>query len=381
MSARSGQKDPVTAPHPALIEIVAGRPVGGVGNEQAMIDSAIEHRLGGFCFWAESQGLVDISAGGRRQLARIKLATAAHNAQTAAVAAAVIGELETAGFAGAVFKGVATEQRWYPESGTRPGADIDLMLAPTHWAGIDDVIALLAPGHPLAGRAARLFATGRIQSVDFERDDIWIDLHTDPIKVGVALAGMGHIWDRVEPLTINGADLVVLDASTSLIQAAVHLQKDRFSRLSGYVDVARIACSGDVDWRWVQNFVTAAGLHVHLNEALRVVSETLGIAIPYDRRVASRVWRAIWPERTRLRGEVGLTRRVRTHYWIPMTMPGRRWDAIKWWSGIVIPPRAMVEYMHPETSGPYPWRVLQYRARLARDRHRRNRQQRREGAL
>lgn len=336
--------------------------------------------MAGLAFQAANEGHLEIDAAARHRLAGIKLAGAAQNAKVERAAGAVIGELHSCGWDAAIFKGIATAKRWYPEPGTRPTADVDLLLSPDAVGDIDRILAHFAPGHGLAGRAGSLFEDGRIQSIDFLWDGIWIDMHSDPIKVGIELPAVSAVWRRMEHIELDGSDVPALDAEASLVQAAVHLQKDRFSRLYAFADIARIAAGG-VDWDWIRDFASDIGLAVHVNEALRVVAEVLGIDLEYDRTVGSPLWRAIWPERTRLRGDVGMTRKVRTHYWIPMTMPGRRWDGLKWWSRIVLPPGALVDYMHPDTSGPYPVRLIQYRSRLARERHRRNKQQRREGAV
>ncbi|NND02655.1 MAG: hypothetical protein HKN91_07700 [Acidimicrobiia bacterium] len=367
-------------PHPALIEIAAGRPGGVVADQATFVESALEHRMAGLAFEAAHGGDVEIDSAARRALAGAKLAGAAHNARVEAAAAGLVKRMRDQGWDGAVFKGIATAKRWYPEPGTRPTADVDLLLSPGTSNQIDEVLAHFAPTHGLAGKAQRLFDAGRIQSIDFEWDDVWIDVHTDPIKVGIDLPGIAAMWGRLDKIELAGVEVSVLDSEATLLQAAVHLQKDRFSRLHGFADIARIAAAG-LDWEWVQGFADELGLRIHFNEALRVVSDVLAVDLPYDRSVKSRLWRAIWSERTRLRGDVGLTRKVRTHYWIPMTMPGRRADAVRWWSRIVIPPGDIVDYMHPDTSGPYPLRVLQYRSRLARERHQRNRDQRRDGAL
>ena len=367
-------------PHPALIQIAAGRPGGVVADSNALVESALQHRMAGLAFEAASAGDLQLDASARHTLAAVKLAGAAHNANVGRAAAGVVAELRTRGWEAAVFKGIATAQRWYPTPGTRPTADVDLLLSPDTSRNIDELLAHFAPDHGLLGKAQRLCDAGRIQSVDFIWEDVWIDVHTDPIKVGIDLPNSDDLWRRVEPMELEGKEVLVLDAEATLLQSVLHLQKDRFSRLHGFADIARIAASG-LDWDWIQEFAKHAGLSIHLNEALRVVSEVLSIDLPYDSAESSRLWRVIWSERTRLRGDVGLTRKVRTHYWIPLTMPGRRLDALKYWSRIVIPPADIVDYMHPDTAGPYPWRVVQYRSRLARERHQRNKEQRRIGAL
>ncbi len=368
-------------PHPALIDIAAGRPAGVVADDDAFVDSALEHRMAGLALWAAGHDMLALGAGARQRLAALKLEAAAHAAKVEQAAATTVATLRAHGWDAAMFKGIATERRWYPESGTRPAADVDLWIAPAHASRLDAIVDVLAPDHPLGGRAQALAAAGHIQSIDLVSDDIGVDLHTDPIKIGISLPSIDELWERLEPLPLGDTTVNALDAEASLLQAAIHLQKDRFSRLNGYADVARIAAAADLDWEWIQSFAAEIGLAVHLNESLRVVASTLGIDLPVTASPRSLLWRAAWPERTRLRGAVGLTRRVRTHYWIPFTIAGRRRDALKWWLRIIFPPPPMVGYLHPDTSGPYLWRLVQYRARLVRDRSRRNRRQRRHSEL
>lgn len=367
-------------PHPALIDIAAGREANPPIDETEFVRSAGEHRLAGLAFWAAEAGFIELGTAARRDLAGAKLATAAHNRKVAGAAASVMSEIEDAGHHVAIFKGVATESRWYPEPGTRPSADADLLLRPG--AGdLDTLIGRLVPDHPLQGRISGLVERGHIQSIDFQWNDIWIDLHFDPFKVGIPLAGLGRLWDHMGDVELDGEVFRALGAEASLLQAAIHLQKDRFSRLYGFADVAFIAGSPGLDWEMARALADDLGLAVHFNETLAVVGEVLRLSIPYDAGLRSAVWRAIWPERSRLRGSVGMTRRVRTHYWIPFTMRGRRLDALRFWYRKVVPPGDIVDYMHPNTSGPYPLRVIQYRSRLVKERHARNRDQRRAGQI
>lgn len=364
-------------PHPALIDIAAGRRAGDVDDDDAFVESALEHRMAGLALWAVNNDMLSVGAAARQRLAGIKLAATAHGTRVTAAAVATVAALRAHGWDAALFKGIATERRWYPESGTRPAADADFLLDDHSARSMDEILDALAPGHALSGRAQALIDQGLIQGVDLVIEDIWIDLHIDPLKVGILLPGIEQLWERQELVEFNSTRIRALDAEASLIQAAIHLQKDRFSRLNGFADVARIAAIPGLDWDWIQRFAEEIGLSVHLNESLQVVSDTLGIDLPVVAGKRSLVWRMIWAERTRLTGSIGMTRRVRTHYWIPFTVPGRRRDALKWWWRVVFPPTVLVDYLHPDSSGPYPWRILQYRFRLARDRHHRNREQRR----
>jgi hypothetical protein len=336
--------------------------------------------MAGLALWSANRGDFALDSAAKQQLAGYKLRAAVQSDRLTATAISAAVKLHGIGIEAAVFKGIATESRFYPEPGTRPAADVDLFIDPAAHHRLNEIIDLFQPAHALSGAAQRLHDLGRMQGFDVLHKDIWVDMHTDPIKVGVPIPGLGELWRRTEVVDLGGVPCRVLDTEASILQAIVHLQKDRFSELHGFTDVARMA-AGDVDWDWLQSFAAAGGLAVHLNEGLRVVSDVLDVDLPFDSRFSSRVWKRLWPEDSRLRGKAGKTRKVRTHYWIPFTMKGRRREAFRWWRGIVLPAPEMIDYLHPEATGPYLWRLASYRGRLAWERHRRNVQQRREGSL
>ncbi len=367
-------------PHPSLYDIAAGRTVRPVAESEAFVESAVEHRMAGLALWATTKADFGLDAAAKQVLAAHKLQVAAQSIRLKAIITSVLHALGSHGMAAAVFKGVATESRWYPGPGTRPAADIDLFLDPASHGRLDEIIQLFQPSHALAGAAQRLFGARLLQGFDVDHDGIWVDVHTDPIKVGVPLPRVGELWERTEVEDLDGIECRVLDKETSLLQAMIHLEKDPFSELQALVDAARIVDAG-VDWDWLQSFARDAGLGVHLNQGLRVVGEALDLEIPFDPAQSSTLWRRLWPEESRLLGKAGMSRKVRTHYWIPFTMKGRRREALRWWSRLVFPPPEMIAYLHPEAKGPYLWKLLSYRGKLAWSRHRRNVEQRHDGAL
>lgn len=367
-------------PHQSLIDIGAGRVIRPVADSADFVESAVDHRMAGLAFWASCQQDFGLEASAKQALAAHKLQATAQTNRLVETLREVLAMLDQLGIEAAVFKGVATESRWYPEPGTRPAADIDMFISPEAHGRLDELVDVFHPGHALAGAAQRLHDAGQLQGFDVGHNGVWIDFHTDPIKVGVPIGGYAEMWERTILSDLGGVECRVLDTDTSVLQAVLHLQKDRFSHLQGYVDVARMT-QGPVDWDWVQRFAVQAGLGVHLNEGLRVVGDVLDLELPHDSQQTSRVWRRVWPEDSRLLGSTGMTRRVRTKHWIPFMMKGRRLEALKWWSRILVPPPEMISYLHPEVRGPYLWKLVTYRARLAWSRHKRNVAQRRSGAV
>ena len=177
-------------PHPSLVDIAAGRPVRPVLNGAEFVESAMEHRMAGLALWSANRGEFDLDAASKQQLAGLKLRATLQSNRLAATAAGAIEKLRGIGIGAAVFKGIATETRFYPEPGTRPAADVDLFIDPASHHRLNEIIDLFQPAHALSGAAQRLHDVGRLQGFDILYKDIWVDMHTDPIKVGVPIPGL-----------------------------------------------------------------------------------------------------------------------------------------------------------------------------------------------
>ncbi len=373
----------MSRPHPTLLDVAAGRPLGEIAEPEALVVSAAEHRMLGLLHEALSGGEVAFPRNLAAGLAQHRLAIRVSNQVLWRTLARIDTVAAGHGIDLAAFKGVTNEARWYRGEGLRPCADIDVFVAPHHLDRIGELVRLLQPDHPVVGTIQAMIDGGAAQGVDLHLPNgTAIDLHQEPIKLGIPVRQLDEIWSTTGTVAApDGTEIRVLAPEIALVQALLHLQKDRFSYLLGFVDVARMISGSDIDWDMVDRFVRGEGLALHTYESMRVVASwlDLDVPIPPTGRLARRLWRVAWPPSSRLQGHVGMSRMVRTRYWIPFTMKGRRREALRWWWRIIFPPKRMVAYMHPDTRGPYLWRLVSFRLRLAWERHRRNRDQRRRG--
>jgi len=373
----------VGRPHRALLELASGRPLGDVADPAELVASAAEHRMLGLLHEAaQAQGLSlapDLSSG----LAQHRLAVRVSNQMLWRELVRVDAVAAAHGIDLAAFKGVTTEARWYAGEGLRPCADVDVFVAPSHISRIGELVALLQPDHPVAGTIQAMIDGGAVQGVDLHLPSgVAVDLHQEPIKLGIPVRRLDLIWDTTCTIAVpGGTEIRVLGPEMALVQALLHLQKDRFSFLLSFFDVASMIRGSEMDWDLVDLFVRGEGLALHTYESLRVVVSWLDLDVPVPATgvVARRLWSMAWPESSRLQGHVGMSRMVRTRYWIPFATKGRRGEAFRWWWKLIFPPKRLVAYMHPDTRGPYLWRLASFRTRLAWERHLRNREQRRRG--
>lgn len=367
-------------PVPALTEIAAGRDLPPVDDVDALLASASEHRMLGLLHTAPGSEALPREA--RSLIARNHLAARVWSRTLWKEIERCSEILGDAGISFGVFKGVTTEGRWYEEEGTRPCADVDIFVSPDDIGRFGETVGLLQPDHELVDSIQAMVDAGAVQGVDLVcPSGVLVDLHTDPVKLGIPLRDYDEMWARCVTMeSPDGVVVKVLDPETALVQSVLHLLKDRFSFLLGFADVARIV-GGGMDWDQVDDIVNRQGLAVYFYEALRVVDEwlDLGLPIPPTSRLRAALWRKLWPPRSRLQGHIGMSRMVRTRYWIPFGLRGRRGEALHWWLRVIFPPRKLVPFMHPDTSGPYLWRLVSFRTRLAWERHRRNAEQRKRG--
>jgi hypothetical protein len=355
----------VTAPHPALLELAAGRPLPAVQDPQAVTRSAHEHRMQGLL-------LSGVLADGRwpaeavGALARSDLRTRAHHQRLAEVLADVVARLGAHDLEVATFKGVSSEARWYDRVGERPCTDIDLLVRPG--TPMRRIIDVLQPDHPLRDVYARQADAGVLQSVDLLVDGVEVDVHADLLKVEIPTRGLEAMWRRTT--VVDG--LRVLDAETALVHLLLHLTKDRFARLLGYADVARIVRREALDWARVDAIGRREGLEVHVAAALHAVTDALDLPpapLPRPRGPRAGVHRLLWGPATRLQGVEGFIAKQHRQLWVPITARGRQAEALRWWlRRRVLPPADLVDVFHPDTSGPYPWRLLVGRRRRGAER-------------
>ena len=274
-----------------------------------------------------------------------------------------VSRLSEAGIEVATFKGVAAERRWYEGIGDRPCWDVDLLLAPHQLDRAREAVELIHPNHDMAATIHDLVGGGHAQSITLRYGTTEVDLHFDLFKFGYANRQPDVIWERTDNLVIeDGSSLRVLDPELSLIHFLYHLNRDKFKRLLGYADIARLLSDETLDREFALDFAAEEGLSTQFALALRAVTETLGLPdeglrIPPGWRAA--IWRIAWRPSTRLLGlpaEVRFMRRGALL--LPGLNHGRAIDTIRYWLHRAFPPREAIDLKHPHTQGPYLWRLI-----------------------
>jgi Uncharacterised nucleotidyltransferase len=365
-------------PHRLLFELAAAASPQSLAPLDAddLVRSAIEHRMHGILWSSVSAGSIRLPPEPTWLLAATDLAVQGHHERLWGVLQHVQHRLEQLGVQTAAAKGVAAEKRWYRRIGERPCRDLDLLLEPGAVDRIADVIEELQPAHPQRSDIAASVRAGTLQSVDLVVDGVAVDLHADLLKVEIPTRGSGVLWSRTHMMqSPTGSYVRVVDAETSLIHFAIHLNKDRFARLLGYADVARLMADDSLDWDFIYKFVSAEGLRIPVFNSLHAVSAALRLrppAVPrQDGGLRARAWHRLWPASGRLSGYVGLGTGQHRQLWIPWLAQGRTWESIRWWiRRRALPPRELLRVYDPDVEGPYVVRLAVGRVRGWRNRRR-----------
>jgi hypothetical protein len=312
-----------------------------------------------------------------RRIAAFNLGVRAHHRRLWDALDDVTRRLQQIGVEVASFKGVTAEARWYDGLGQRPSIDIDLLLPPHQLDRIDDVIGLIQPQHRLAGVAKAMSDMNQLQHVDLQWGaDATLDVHFDLLKILVRGRHSEEIWSRTTMFAAPGLTQArVIDPEASLIQLLLHLTKDRFPFLLGFVDVVRIVERAKLDWDYIDRFLTEEGLDATAYLALDSVFRTLNLPLPEGmpvvRGLHRPVWALLWGPRTQLLGRSGRLTHHRRQFLIPLLARGRRREGIRRLWQLLFPPRELMDHFHPHTRGPYLLRLVVGRRRRALQRRQR----------
>jgi len=364
-------------PHPALIELAAGRPLPTVPSDavDGLLASAAEHRMTGLLWSRVADGHLDVPKPAMMELARTDLRTRAHHLRLWEIATMVRDRLGDHGIGVAMAKGVAAEARWYDRIGERPAKDVDLLLEPGAEQRLSEVFDALEP-RVRHGDAALLLTTGYLQSIDLDVEDVEVDLHTDIFKIGVPTRQIDVMWRRIRKVAgPHGTAINALDPELSFVHFLLHLNRDRFRFLLGFADIGQIMRREELDWEFIADFVRREGFDAIVYSALDAVVTTLDLAyppLPRPRGLRAGAWRRLWPAHLRLQRRTQKAIPYRRQYYIPLLARGRFVEAARCVvRRQLLPPRSIIDLHHGDVPGPYLVRLVLGRWRQQRRERRR----------
>jgi len=346
---------PLWPPQP-LIDLAAGRDPEHFELTEDLLAIAADHRMTGLLWsWARTNA-PDTEL--KSQLAVRDLQTQAHLLRVWTLLESTVLRLRAADIDVASIKGPITESRWFERAGERPCSDVDLWLSPYQLDRAGDALRLLQPDHPWCQFFGELALAGEVQTVTLKVDGIEIDLHLDLLKTGLPMLHSKEVWDSTQRFELpGGTEVRVLDPASALFHLLVHLNKDRFQRLLGYADIARIA-DQEVDWSRLGQLAKIEGLQVSVALSLETVDADLmrpqNAEATRTSGIRASMWRTIWRRNIRLLGSAGRTRLRHRQLWIALMARRPLGDRAKALNCELFPPRAVLDAAteHHRPTGP-----------------------------
>jgi hypothetical protein len=337
----------VSRPHPVLSAVAARRDSPPVTDGDALLASVHEHRMTGAVAGAQARGELDLPEELATTLGIWELGEERDHRRFWRTIADVQGRLATTGVEVAVLKGVATEARWYDRIGERVATDVDLLLDP---AAIDDaaeIVGLLDPGRGGTDAIRQAARLRWLQHVDLRVGDVQVDLHLDPLKIGVPTRQLQDVWDTTEQLVTPHGSVRVLRPEVELVLLLLHLNKDAFSLLGPFLDIGNLLARHDIDWSLMRRFVATEGLEVPVYESLALVTSVLDLEFPREapRSDGPRTlsWRRIWRSGRQLRGQQGRERAPSSQRLLAMHVRRRGSAVARELRRQLLPPRSLLE--------------------------------------
>jgi hypothetical protein len=177
---------------------------------------------------------------------RDRLITAARNLVLLQVAQECLHELGRAKIPAIVLKGVAYEQLLYEQSGTRPGADVDLLVPRHERRRAFEVMDRLG-FEPRASSPG--FDDPDYHEVAWARPGAEVDLHMGLTVFARCRIDYGQVWSRAQPLLLGQTEALALHPIHAVMFQALHMAIDHFRVPAIYlVDLSRLlALAGDLD--------------------------------------------------------------------------------------------------------------------------------------
>jgi hypothetical protein len=346
----------MSKPDPVLLSIARGESAGAVDipRTEALFHSAVEHRMTGLLFSASIRGDVSLPPALTERLVEWDMSGWARHAMLVEGLRQAATRLDVAGVQWVVFKGPVSESLLFERQGERPYFDLDLAVAPGHVQHIDEIVALLEPRHRDLGRLGILCRSGHFQAVSLalDGDGAPIDLHCDPMSLGVPTPRIEWLWEEISRQDVGiGFEVPVLSPEGRLLHALVNITRDRFRHLLGHVEVFRHATRPGLDQRRVEELASQLHLEVIAGLAWSAVQQTLGqgtrLAFRDPGALDRLLWEWTWGERSRLGGVESKVRRVqRSRAILPLLAVGPTRTWWRWMVGRPFPPREVVQVLH-----------------------------------
>jgi putative nucleotidyltransferase-like protein len=257
----------------------------GVQDWQYVVQLAVRHRVAAYILNSGVELPSDIAAHLRADVLSARAVALLLDAELQRVGAA----FQASGLPVIALKGPALARELYVDPGLRPYADLDLTIHEEHEERAID--ALVASGYrelEYDSETLRRAHLGHVHgSGGFHRlfgganGRALIELHLDPLQLGVRSTCEVERWSRAIPIRALGG-VLMLGIEDQVVQLSVHAHKHGFSRLIWLKDLdllLRLRAQA-LDWDLVAHIARREGVCASVWYALALTGMMLGTQLP-----------------------------------------------------------------------------------------------------
>jgi Uncharacterised nucleotidyltransferase len=202
--------------------------------------------------------------------------------------APLIGAVDAVGLRAVVTKGARLALTVYPDIGLRPFTDIDLVVDPRDWPGLEKVLAGLGYVPESHGRT-RLDPGNRALDWTFapyfRLGDLLVELHFAYLGLHVPFRSEEDFWASVGRVRIDGADARIMSPEYELCYLCLHAQQHSYARLMWLTDIAELGSRTEIDRDKVVRIARREGIGAVLRHGFELVNALWPGTIP--KRVVS----------------------------------------------------------------------------------------------
>jgi len=202
--------------------------------------------------------------------------------------APLIGAVGAAGLRAVVTKGARLALTVYPDIGLRPFTDIDLVVHPGDWPGLEKILAGLGYVPDSRGRI-RLHPGNRALDWTFapyyRLGNLLVELHFAYLGLHVPFRSEEDFWASVGEVRMDGAVARIMSPEYELCYLCLHALQHSYARLMWLTDIAELGSRPEIDSDKLVRIARREGIGAIVRHGFGLVNALWPGAIP-DRIVS-----------------------------------------------------------------------------------------------
>jgi hypothetical protein len=194
--------------------------------------------------------------------------------------AQVLTVLDGAGIEALVLKGVGIAPLAYPDPGTRPVSDLDVLIRPDDMGAFEELVAKRGAYRSYEGLDPVILARYR-HAVDASVDGHAVDVHWRLLVDRFDGRPDVALFERAREICVGAVRARTLAAEDHLVHAIAHgIRRNSLAPVRWIADVARLVERQSIDWSLVEHAAAERRVSGVVHRGLSFVHRRYGVPVP-----------------------------------------------------------------------------------------------------